>query len=61
MGISTFNPDVRISVPQKPGKWSASASLFVSLLPTALKYHGFTDLLEGVLFLITPRFEKARS
>ena len=55
MGISTFSPDVRVFISQKLGKWSASASLFafsatlcplflsfsfVSLLPTALKYHG---------------------
>jgi len=55
MGISTFNPDMRVFIAQKPGrKWSASSSFllfllhlpsfpiisFVSLLPTAFRYHG---------------------
>jgi len=55
MGISTFNPDMRVFIAQKPGKWSASSSLFafsatfcpffpiisfVSLLPTAFRYRG---------------------
>jgi len=75
MGVSTFNLDVRVFIAQKPGKLSASASLFVFfcyilpsfpiisfvyLLPTALKYHGLPICWKG-FYLITPRLEKAHS
>ena len=44
MGISTFNLDVRVFIAQKPGKWSASASLFAfsaTFCPLFLSFHLF--------------------
>ena len=44
MGISTFSPDVRVFISQKPGKWSASASLFAfsaTFCPLFLSFHLF--------------------
>ena len=63
MGISTFSPGVRVFIVQKPGKWSASASLFafsatfcppfLSFLcffaSNCLQISRFPDLLGGVL------------
>ena len=44
MGISTFNPNVGVFIAQKPGKWSASASLFAfsaTFCPLFLSFHLF--------------------
>jgi len=44
MGISTFNPDMRVFIAQKPGKWSASSSLFAffaTFCPLFLSFHLF--------------------
>jgi len=44
MGISTFNPDMRVFIAQKLGKWSASSSLFAfsaTFCPLFLSFHLF--------------------
>ena len=44
MGISTFNPDMRVFIAQEPGKWSASSSLFAfsaTFCPPLLSFHLF--------------------
>jgi len=44
MGISTFNPDMRVFIAQKPGKWSAISCLFAfsaAFCPLFLSFHLF--------------------
>jgi len=73
MGISIFDPDVRVFIAQKPGKWSASASLFafsVTFCPLFLSFHLFLrfQLPSNIMVYrfvrrgstLSPRFEKAR-
>jgi len=44
MGISTFNPDMRVFIAQKPGKWSAISCSFAfsaAFCPLFLSFHLF--------------------